>query len=85
MKFIVIWCQDYDMCFIVDIISENNLEEYIKYDKEKYIIDNPGQKIIKEIRRKNSICYEVNMGEKYNIENTGGFNFDILELDRFKK
>lgn len=87
MKYIVICGQEYDMCWVSDIITPDKLDDYIQYDIKKYETDNPGTKVLDFIKKDKEVCYNINYGKKYNnnVSVGGGFNYDLLEVDKFEK
>lgn len=85
MDFIVIWGQEYDVAWVADIISADSLDEYIEYDKQKFERDYINKKVLEVIKKDKEVIYKVFYINNNESFFDGGFNYEKLELDRFKK
>lgn len=82
---IVIWQQEYDNCWIEAVISDDKLNEYIEYFKQKLVVklkrNWPYAHIIDINKTAWSIDYQIDYGDTVVKMEWEGFNYTKKELD----
>ena len=93
MKYLVIWYQDYDVTNIYAIISEDKLEDYIKYFQKLY--EDQEEKAGRKVNIDGIIRHwydHMNEGSinymESNYSKTDcriGFSYSVMEINSFEK
>jgi predicted phage gp36 major capsid-like protein len=83
---IVIWEQDYDMVGIIDIIEDNNFNEYISYYRNRLLKNPMYLEVLEEIEDSyGAYSFRVKYDLPNNPTELMGFNYSKFEsLNNFK-